>query len=79
MRPRLSDPELEARMSELESRQAIDYAMSEDMCDRLFRLGRTLEESEDGVILDELEDDSSLVVRIAEAAEGMCTPRPEDR
>jgi hypothetical protein len=65
-RPRLSDPELEARMVEAEQDRAVRFAAREDVFDRLDRVRETIDESEDGVISVEVNDEDSLVHHIAE-------------
>ncbi len=60
-RPRLTDPELEARMAAMEAERAMDYAEREDVIDRLDRVAETIDESADGVVRVELDDDDSVV------------------
>lgn len=60
-RPRLSDPELEAKMVEMESGRAVDYAAREDVLDRLDKIREEIDESEDGVVRVELDETDSVV------------------
>ena len=64
-RPRLSDPDLEAKMMAAESERAVRMAAREDVFDRLDRAREMVEESEDGVISVELDDEDSLVQHVA--------------
>ena len=64
-RPRLSDPELEARLIEAESERAARFAAREDLFDRVDRVRELVDESEDGVISVELSDEDSVVTHIA--------------
>jgi hypothetical protein len=63
-RPRLADPELEAKMVAAEQERALRMASREDLFDRLDRVTRMVEESDDGVIQVEIEDNDSLVQHI---------------
>lgn len=60
-RPRLADPELEAKMTAMEQARAIEYAAQEDALDRLERAVEEIEDSQDGTVLVELADDDSIV------------------
>jgi len=64
-RPRLSDPELEAKLCEAESERAARFAAREDLFDRIDRARELVDESEDGVISVELSDEDSVVQHIA--------------
>lgn len=59
-RPRLTDPELEARMQAAESQQAVRYARKEDACDRVSRAVEDIEESADGIVI-AIDDEDSVV------------------
>jgi hypothetical protein len=60
-RPRLSDPELEARMSEREAEQAVRHAQREDLIDRLERVTELVDGSEDGAVAVEIDGETSAV------------------
>jgi hypothetical protein len=65
VRPRLSDPELEAKLIEAESERAVRMADREDLFDRVARVTQMVDESEDGAIRVEIEDNDSLVQHVA--------------
>lgn len=60
-RPRLSDPELEAKLSQAESDRALLFAQREDLCDRLERVSEMIEQSGDGTISVEIDEETSAV------------------
>lgn len=62
-RPRLSDPELEARLNAIERDSAARYAASEDISDRLDTITRAIDAGPDGdgIITVELDGDDSTV------------------
>lgn len=65
VRPRLSDPELEARLVEAEAERAVDLAAREDVFDRLDRAKQMVDDSKDGTVFVELDDEDSVVHHVA--------------
>jgi hypothetical protein len=64
-RPRLTDPELEARMVAAESERAVRYAAREDMVDRVERATALVDGSEEGVVSVDLDEEDSTVHHVA--------------
>lgn len=68
-RPRLSDPDLEARMTAAEAERAIRYANREDLADRIERVTKMVDDSEDGAVTIEFGEEVSTVHHAVDLAQ----------